>query len=75
MKPASPFMFGVRHGVVSRAEQRHRESVASRHDCSWIYTRDPGQGLLSWFEAPNRGDPFNSDLARRVAADLAKGES
>ncbi len=34
----------------------------------YTQTRQPGQGWMGWFSAPNRGEPFDGQLAARVMA-------
>ena len=67
----SAFLFGVRRGKLTPAEERLRERVAKRHGVCHVYARIPGTGLQSWFEATvGRGFPFDRDLAAAVARDL-----
>lgn len=70
----SAFLFGVRRGKLTPAEERLRERVAKRHGVCHVYARIPGTGLQSWFAARNWGDVRNDALARAVQLELEQLE-
>lgn len=63
-------MFGIKLGRLSAEEQKMRHTVAKRHGCTWVYLREGNNTIKSWFSGPNRGEPFDSALARAVYADI-----
>ena len=62
--------FGLERGKRTSAEQEARHAAAARHGCTWVYCTIPGDGVRSWFSAPNLGEPFDSALSRAVMAEL-----
>lgn len=68
----SEFNFGVTpttpHRAVTKAEATRRDKRASniggRH-CGYIYAHMP-DGWRGWYYAPQRGEPFDSRLAREI---------
>ena len=81
----SEFMFGCRTGKITKAEIARMEAVAEKHGCDvGIFTGNAGHCACGhgcrayqckikkvWFVGRNRGEPFNSQLAKAVLADLA----
>ena len=66
----SEFMFGVRKGQLTAREEQRRERIARKHGVVFNYADFPGNGWMSWFSAPNYGEPFDSALARAVRSDI-----
>lgn len=62
--------FGVSNKKLSEQHQNIRRRVAELHGVDWYYTPLRGEGVRSWFAAPNRGEPFDSKLAREVMRTL-----
>lgn len=69
--------FGVSRERLSPREARRQDKIARQfgaHLVEVMYL--PGVGYQRWFAGPNRGEPFNSRLARRVADAIgARAES
>ena len=70
----SEYMFGVTHGKVSRAESARRDRIC-QDEGGYGYTQmDQSHGTahggrwIGWYSGPNRGEPFDRDLAARVRA-------
>lgn len=70
----SEFMFGVRRGTLTKEERAVRYRAARKHGCGFIYVKLPGTGFQSWFAGPNRGNPFDRDLAAAVLGELPGDE-
>lgn len=70
----SEFMFAVNRGKLDVREVERREAIAEKHEVTFVYIKDPGQGYLSWFAGPNRGEPFDGALRRAVVADIEHDE-
>ena len=66
----SGFLFGLRYGTLTAAEEMLHDAVAKRYGIAFHYGDFPGEGWKSWFAGPNLGDPFDGQLAREVAAVL-----
>lgn len=72
----SEFSFGVSpttpHRAVSKAEAARRDKraakIGGRH-CGYTYVHLP-EGWRGWYFAPNRGEPFDSWLARDVLEEV-----
>jgi hypothetical protein len=56
----SEFMFGVRRGKLSDDETSLRDRIAEKHHITHNYIRGADQ---EWLSGPNRGDPFDRELA------------
>lgn len=71
-----PFMFGLtRREATTRQAQRLR-AIAARHEADFVGpVRLPGNELRGWFEAPNRGAPFDDATRDAVMADVAADAS
>ena len=71
-------LFCVEYGKLTRKEQRRRDEIAKRISGEWgkdidfYYIDDPGEGWKSWFSAPNRGAPFDAEMAEDVQDALAE---
>lgn len=65
------FHFGCGQGHMSKAEASRRNRLARQHGAAFVTVRLPDGGQRWWFEAPNKGEPFNSALRRVVEAALA----
>ena len=66
----SQHMFSVSRNKPSRANARKIESIAKRHECTFVEYVDPGSGYKNWFSGPNRGAPFDDAMARAVMGAL-----
>jgi len=67
------YCFGAnaRDGRTPGRERDRRNRIAKRHGCTWVEIFDQGTGQWkSWFTGPNRGDPFDRQMAARVMAEL-----
>jgi len=70
----SEFMFCVEKGKLTAREEQRRERIARRHGVVFNYADFPGNGWMSWFAGPNYGEPFDSNLAKAVRADIERSE-
>lgn len=68
------FLFCVRKGQLTAREEQLRERIARQHGVCFNYFNDPGNGWMSWFAGPNYGEPFDSNLAKAVRADIERSE-
>ena len=66
------FLFCVEKGKLTAREEQRRERIARKHDVTFNYVDDPGNGWMSWFAGPNCGEPFDSALARAVRSDIER---
>jgi hypothetical protein len=73
----SEHMFGVEHRKLSAREVARRDRIC-RADGGYGYTQiDDSHGTaaggrwIGWYSGPNRGEPFDRDLAARVLAHVA----
>lgn len=66
----SEHMFGVSRKKPSRADAKRMDRIARKHDCALIEVTLPGTGYQRWFVGPNRGSPFDQQMADAVYADL-----
>jgi hypothetical protein len=64
----SEFNFGLGRGRLSAKDRRRVDAIAEKHGASFTNPRLPGDGDRYWFSGPNRGEPFDGQLARRVLA-------
>jgi len=66
----SEHMFGVGKGEVSKAECRRVEKAARavRSDVAFTCVFLRGTGWQHWFSGPNRGEPFDRQMADEVLA-------
>lgn len=64
-------MFGVGRGDIPAEVYAVVELVARRHGADIVNPTLPGGVSWYWFTAPNRGFPFDRDVARAVREDLA----
>lgn len=62
---SAPFMFGYGFGAVSAREWKRCEAHARNHGATFV-SADMPEGPRYWFEAPNKGEPFNHSTARAV---------
>lgn len=65
----SEYFFGVKNGKMDEAEQARRRRAAKKHNADFIYAELP-EGPRSWFACQNLGEPFDSETARAVMAEL-----
>lgn len=49
-----------------RSASKQIDAIAREHGVYFVCTSIPGNDLLGWFNGPNRGEPFDSELAREV---------
>jgi hypothetical protein len=67
------YLFGTHKGKLSTRETARRHRIC-REEGGYGYTQIdnshgtalPNGDWIGWFSGPNRGEPFNSDLAQRV---------
>lgn len=67
----SEYMFGAGRGELPVKIREQADRIASRHGATLNAPTLPGDGPIYWFAALNRGEPFDSQTARAVYADLA----
>lgn len=77
---ASEYVFGVRCEKPARAQARQFDEICVEEG-GWGYTETNVKSgsapnvnngrYQGWFVGPNRGEPFNSDLRRRVLARIS----
>ena len=65
-------MFGVCRVRTTKAQARRLEAIARRHDVSFVEMVGPDRAYLSWFDGPNRGEPFDRALAKAVREDVER---
>ena len=63
------FGFNVKRGKQTREQIAFHDRIARRHGCVYVYVYDPGNGWMGWYEGPNRGFPFDSQLAKAISED------
>lgn len=62
----SEYFFGLHRGhLTSKADQ-----IARRHGADHTNYTEPNGEKRGWFSGPNRGEPFDRQLARAVIADI-----
>lgn len=67
----SAYFFGLHHGhLTNRADRIAR--VVGGPGCRHVNHTEPNGERRGWFYAPNRGEPFNRDTARRVSDAIEK---
>lgn len=80
----SVYMFGWQRCAYNQTDFARLKRIAKRHGCGVNLVhgnsghcncgRNCGYGMcrnvMTWFYAPNRGDPFDRELAARVDADV-----
>lgn len=65
----SPHMFGVvRRSHIPAAVVKRLDAVAGEHGATFGVIRCADGSHMGWFEAPNRGAPFDGDTEREVLA-------
>lgn len=60
------FHFGVCRDKPTRREAKRMETIARKHGADLVEAKVPGDRYLRWFEAQNRGEPFNGATAKAV---------
>jgi hypothetical protein len=74
------YMFGITHEKPTAAEARRRNRICRAEGGTGYIELNRQHGDVpsvnggnyqGWYEAPNRGEPFDSDLKRRVLARIA----
>lgn len=58
-------MFGVGNGKISTRMGDRIHRIAQKHGAFFTWA-DMGDGPRYWFECKNRGEPFDSAIARAV---------
>lgn len=66
----SEYVFGVSRRKPTEMQRLEIEIIVSYHGVTFVEYDDPSEGYKSWFTGPNRGEPFDSQLAKAVYADL-----
>lgn len=66
----SEFHFGAGAGMIRARAAMQIDRIARRHGATFTNTSVPGNGWRYWFAATNRGEPFNSAVAKAVFDDL-----
>ncbi len=69
--PFGPFFFAVGRGHVDLVTKARCEEIAQENAAAFVSVNMPGEGWRYWFEGPNRGDPFDRELAKTVLGQLA----
>lgn len=68
------YFFLVGRGYVDDRTRAAVDRVAAKHGVTFVRVNLPGEGWRFWFSGPNRGAPFDRELAARVRADLDAAE-
>ena len=67
----SDYFFGVTKAKITKKEAARRQRIAAKHGATFVGPVDlPGNQSTGWFACPNRGEPFDSQIARAVMAEL-----
>lgn len=66
MTDMSEFLFGTHNGHLNVKADR----IARRHGAVHVNYTEPGGRKRGWFAAPNRGNPFDAELAARINAEI-----
>ena len=66
----SQYLFGVSKHRPTRKQAEKIEAIAGKHNVDFYQAQLPGVGYQSWFGGPNRGHPFDEQLARAVLDDI-----
>lgn len=64
-----PMLFGVGHARVAEKTADKANTIARKHGCWFINIKD-GNTYRYWFEGPNRGEPFDGQMAAAVMASI-----
>ena len=71
---STEYMWGAHRGKIGRVNARKMDAIARRVGgpaCGFVSTTIPGDGPMAWFYGPNRGAPWDRELAHDVATDVA----
>lgn len=74
----SEYMFGVTHRKLSARECKRRDRICQDEGGYGYSQIDDSHGTadggrwIGWFSGPNRGEPFDGQLAARVLARVEK---
>ena len=66
----SEYHFGYGHGRLSPQEYQRIADIIRKHGMTITNAKRPGEGWVYWFAAPDRGEPFNDELAKAVMAEV-----
>lgn len=66
----SEFHFGLGRGKIPVVKEKKIDKIARKHDCAFVAANIPGNGHMYWFAGPNRGEPFNSQIAKAVLIEV-----
>jgi hypothetical protein len=66
----SEFLFGSGRNKPSARDAKRIDAIARKHGAVFVQATLPGTGYQHWFAAPNRGEPFDSALARAISEEL-----
>lgn len=64
----SEYLFGLGAGHLGKRAAK----IAKRHGAALVNYTEPNGMKRHWFESENRGEPFDSALARAVMVELEK---
>ena len=63
----SEYMFCVGKGLIPRKTASRMDEIARQEGAFGLNNPNlPGEGYRYWFAGPNLGEPFDSQMARRV---------
>jgi hypothetical protein len=65
----SEYLFGVGSKRIPPSFGARVDEIAQRHGCDFVWVR-LAEGPRYWFAGPNRGSPFDGQMAAAVWADL-----
>jgi hypothetical protein len=67
----SEYLFGLHRGHLTAKADK----IAREHGANHVNYTEPRGEKRGWYSGPNRGEPFDGDLSRRVleAVDAAGG--
>ena len=60
------YMWGYSTRLISKAEAARKYRAARKHGATFIQILDGNGNPASWYAGDNYGEPFNSQLKRRV---------
>jgi len=76
----SEYFFGITHNKPTAAIAKRRDRVARKHGGAYVeVNRREGSALginhgryQSWYAIPNRGNPFDAQIAAEIRAELGE---
>lgn len=66
----SEHLFGCGYGRINKTLEKRVDAIAKKFGASFTWIVEPSGEHRYWFAGPNRGEPFDGDMARDVAEAL-----